>query len=110
MVADQKKAHDIQVLDLRKLLFITDFFVIASGRNRRQLQAIADEIMRSLQENDTRPFSLEGYGEGSWILIDYGDVVVHLFLEEMRKFYALEMLWGDAPGINWQGRPKRSKA
>ena len=106
-MADEKKASGIKVLDLRKLLYITDFFVIASGRNRRQLQAVADEVTRSLQEKKLTPFSSEGYSGGSWILLDYGDVVIHLFLEETRKFYGLDMLWGDVPVIDWHKRPKK---
>ncbi len=108
-VANEKKAKEIRVLDLRRLLYVTDFFVIASGRNRRQLQSITDEIREILPRRKAILLSLEGYKEGSWILLDCGDVVVHLFLDETRSYYDLEMLWGDVPRVRWQEPPRRSK-
>jgi len=108
-VANEKKAKEIRVLDLRRFLYVTDFFVIASGRNRRQLQSITDEIREILPKRKFILLSLEGYKEGSWILLDCGDVVVHLFLDETRAYYDLEMLWGDVPRVRWQKPPRRSK-
>lgn len=101
-IADGKKATDIVVLDIRKVAFITDYFVIASGKNKKQLQAIADEISETLKGQGRRRAGLEGYGEGAWILVDFGDVVIHLFHEEMRRYYELENLWSDGKKVRWQ--------
>ena len=109
-IADDKKAENIVVLNLHKLTFITDFFVIATGFNRPQLQAIADDIEKRMKEADVRCLGREGYNEAIWILMDYGDVVIHLFDEEARKTYDLEMLWGDAPRARWKRRSPKSPA
>jgi len=101
-IANEKKAEGICVLDLRRLLYVTNFFVIATGRNRRQLQTIADEIRAILPRRKASLLSLEGYEQGGWILLDCGDVVVHLFLDEARSYYDLETLWGDVPRVRWQ--------
>lgn len=95
------KAFDLQVLDLRKLTSFTDYFIIASGRSDRQVQAICNRIRENL-ENHSKPLSLEGFEQGHWILIDYGDVVAHIFYEEVRPFYNLERLWGDAPKVRFR--------
>ncbi|HHT9118967.1 MAG TPA: ribosome silencing factor [Candidatus Hypogeohydataceae bacterium YC41] len=100
-IADNKKAEDILVLDLRKITFITEFFVICSGINSRQLQAIADEIVKQTEEKGIRRLAIEGYREARWILLDYGDVIIHIFDKEARHFYDLELLWGDAPRVKW---------
>jgi ribosome-associated protein len=92
------------ILDIRELLFLTDYFVIAHGRNRLQIRAIADEIHEQFKQRKASRFSLEGYEEARWILMDYGGVVIHLFDEKTRDFYALEMLWGDAPQLSWAVR------
>jgi len=101
-IADGKKARDIVVLDIRRLFFLTDFFVIATGNNTIQLRAIADEVNRRLKEAGLRRLSLTGYQDGRWVLMDYIDVVVHLFLPEAREYYDLELLWGDAPRLDWE--------
>lgn len=101
-LADGKKATDVMVLDIRKVAFITDYFVLASGKNKKQLQAIADEVSQTLKARGLRRLGLEGYGEGAWILVDFGDVVVHLFHEEMRRYYELENLWSDGKKVRWQ--------
>lgn len=103
-IADGKKATDIVVLDIRKIAFITDYFVIASGTNRRQLQAIADELSSTLKGRGLRRVGMEGYQEGAWILVDFGSVVIHLFHEEMRRYYELENLWSEAKGVRWQAK------
>jgi ribosome-associated protein len=94
-----KKAEDVIVLDLRKGLAFTDFFVIATGTNLRQVQAIADAIDESLRKKGVRPALVEGYERGEWVLVDYFDFIVHVFLPATREFYGLERLWGDAERI-----------
>jgi len=108
-VAADKKAEDIIILFIRDLLFITDFFVICSGRNRRQLQTISQGIAQALQEKRVKQLGVEGYEEGRWILQDFGSLVVHLFDREMRQFYQLEELWADAPQIEWKEKAKTKK-
>lgn len=93
------KGEEIRVLDLRALGGFTDYFVIASGRSDRQVQAIADRISEHLAKLERKPIGLEGYQKGHWILMDYGDVVAHIFYTEARTFYALEKLWGDARSV-----------
>lgn len=96
------KAEDLVVLDLRKLSGFTEFFVIATGRSDRQVQAISDNIQEVLKGKKIRPIGVEGYQKGHWVLIDYGPVVAHVFYEEVRAFYALEKFWGDAPHIKFR--------
>jgi ribosome-associated protein len=97
--ADAKKADDILVLDLRDAAGFTDYFVICSGHNTRQVKAIADAVMEALAADGAKPAHLEGYDRSEWILIDYFDFVVHLFLPEKRLFYGLERLWGSAKPV-----------
>ena len=97
--AEDKKAVDLIVLDLRKAAGFTDFFVIASGTNTRQVRAIADGVMESLAAEGTKPAHVEGYDRSEWILIDYFDFIVHVFAPETRVFYSLERLWGNAERI-----------
>lgn len=95
--ADEKKAVDMIGLDLREIASFTEFFVIASGTNQRQVQAIADEINEQLKKQlRRRPVRIEGYTTAEWVLLDYGDFVIHLFNKEARDFYDLERLWRDA--------------
>ncbi|MEO8482098.1 MAG: ribosome silencing factor [Acidobacteriota bacterium] len=97
--AADKKSLDLIVLDLRKGLAFTDFFVICTGANTRQVQAIADGIQEALRKHGTKPALIEGVQRGEWILIDYFDFVVHIFTPATREFYSLEKLWGDAERI-----------
>jgi ribosome-associated protein len=97
--AEDKKAVDLVVLDLRKAAGFTDFFVIASGTNTRQVRAIADSVMESLAAEGAKPAHVEGYDRSEWILIDYFDFIVHVFAPETRVFYGLERLWGNAERI-----------
>jgi ribosome-associated protein len=90
------------VLDISRLLFLTDYFVIATADNSIQLRAIADEIERRLGEAGLKPLGVAGRQEARWVLLDYVDVVVHLFLPEARSYYDLELLWGDAPRARWR--------
>ena len=92
----EKKASEIKVLDLRKLSDITDFFVICTAEVELHARAVADHIIESLKKRGIKPWHNEGYQNSRWILLDYVDVVVHIFLEETREFYGLEGLWGDA--------------
>jgi len=92
----EKKASEIKVLDLRRLSDITDYFVICSAGVELHARAIADHIIESLKKRGVRPWHNEGYQNSKWILLDYVDVVVHIFLKETREFYELERLWGDA--------------
>ncbi|MFV1951102.1 MAG: ribosome silencing factor [Nitrospinota bacterium] len=97
----EKKAYDIIVLDLSEYSSITDFFMICSGNSTRQVQAIADTIMEKLKKEGARYYGLEGYDAAGWILIDYDDLVIHIFHEETRKFYDIERLWGSAPKVEF---------
>jgi len=97
--ADNKKAFDILILDLRGLTSIADYFVICSGNNTTQVSAIADGIGEAFVKTGEHPSHIEGGPGSSWVLMDYGDVVVHIFDEQARVYYSLEKLWGDAPRI-----------
>jgi ribosome-associated protein len=98
--ARDKKAEDLIVVDLRGLSDVTDFFVISHGNTDRQVAAIADSIEERLREKlSVKPTHVEGRRQAQWVLLDYIDFVVHVFLEEKREFYRLERLWGDAPRL-----------
>ena len=97
--ADSRKAQDIRVLDLREVTSFTDFFLICTAANPRQAKAIADEIHKALKKTGELPVSTEGYDTGEWVLLDYGDFVVHIFSETARKFYDLERLWRHAKTV-----------
>jgi ribosome-associated protein len=95
-VAEEKKAKDLLILDLRDVTSFTDFFVICTSTNPRQAQAIADEIGKQLKTVGELPISSEGYDTGEWVLLDYGDFLVHIFSEAARSYYDLERLWRHA--------------
>ena len=95
--AAEKKALDIVIVDMRKVPGVCDYFVIASGASTTQVRAIADNIVKKLKEHHEKLWHIEGAREALWILLDYGDVVGHVFLDETRRFYDLEHLWSDAP-------------
>ncbi|HZK24242.1 MAG TPA: ribosome silencing factor [Oscillospiraceae bacterium] len=97
--AEDKKAVDLTILDIGKVSFVADYFVIATGTTKTQVHAIADSIMEKLKESDDALLHREGYQEGLWILLDYGSVVVHIFQPEQRNFYHLERLWAHAPKV-----------
>lgn len=95
-----KKAFDMLVLDLREIASFTEFFVISSGANQRQVQAVADGVNEQLKTQlGRRPIRIEGYNAAEWVLLDYGDFIVHIFGKESREFYDLERLWRDAPRV-----------
>jgi ribosome-associated protein len=96
----ENRAEDVVVLDMRKLSQLFDYFVICTGRSRRQLHAISEEIDHRLEEDlNDRRLGIEGYDASRWILLDYGTVVVHIFDPETREYYALEELWAEAPRV-----------
>ena len=97
--ASEKKALNLIVLDVRDLTSIADVFIICSGRSNRQVNAIADSIVAKLKKHKIKPLSVEGTGEGHWVLLDYGHVVIHVFYEPVREFFDLEGLWADAKRI-----------
>lgn len=99
--ADEKQATDLRILDVSELLGLVDLFVIAGARTDRQLKAVAESVENQLREiHGRRPLRREGTPESGWMLLDYGDVVCHLFDEEQRGFYLLERLWADVPSID----------
>jgi len=101
--ASAKKGDDIVALDVGDILSITDAFVITSGSNVRQVRTIVDEIEKAMKAQlSAPPTSVEGLDDASWVLLDFGDIVVHVFLDETRAYYELERLWADAPRIDWE--------
>jgi ribosome-associated protein len=94
--AEDKKAVDLVVLDLRKAAGFTDYFIICTGTNPRQVRAIADGVLEALAAEGVKPAHIEGYDRSEWVLIDYFDFIVHVFAPETRLFYGLERLWGNA--------------
>lgn len=86
---------------MRTLTPLVDYFLIASGTSRRQIHAMAEEIDRAMNEHGDQKIGIEGYRESRWVLLDYGDIVIHLFDDETRRYYDLENLWGDAPRVEW---------
>ena len=97
--AESKKATDVRVLDLTGITSFTDYFVLCTGSNPKQIQAIADEIGLRLKDRGELPHSLEGYNQAEWILADYGDFLVHVFSEKSRSYYDLERLWRNAKNV-----------
>jgi ribosome-associated protein len=100
--AAAKQGEDIAILDVHELIVITDFFVIASGSSDRKVRTIVDEVEKAVRERGVRPVRREGETENRWVLLDYVDVVVHVFADEEREYYDLERLWRDAPRVRWQ--------
>ena len=101
--AAAKQASDIVILDVRELIVITDYFVIASGSSDRQVRTLVEEIERSIRERlDTKPVRREGEDGWQWVLLDYVDVVVHVFGADERRYYDLERLWKDAGRLSWE--------
>jgi ribosome-associated protein len=117
-----KKGYNVKILDLRTLTTITDYFIICTGDSDTQVKAIADEVDKQMREEGVRSWHTEGYRSLNWVLIDFVDIVVHVFKKESREFYNLEKLWGDAPVIIAEdpllkvpvkrkpGRPKKIKS
>jgi ribosome-associated protein len=117
-----KKGYDVKILDLRTLTSITDYFIICTGDSDTQVKAIADEVDKQMRDEGVRSWHTEGYRSLSWVLIDFVDIVVHVFKKESREYYNLEKLWGDAPVVIAEdpllkitekrkpGRPKKIKS
>ena len=97
--AESKKANDIRVLDLREVTSFADYFVICTGANSKQVQAIADEVGLELKKLGEHPINLEGYTQAEWILADYGDLLIHVFSTKAREYYDLERLWRAARNV-----------
>jgi ribosome-associated protein len=101
--AADKQGQDTVVLEVGQVLAITDHFVITSGANARQVRAIVDEIEQQIKDGGgPGPMRAEGLDDARWVLMDYGDFVVHVFLDEVRRYYDLERLWADAPRLAWE--------
>ena len=117
-----KKGYNVKILDLRNLTTITDYFIICTGDSDTQVKAIADEVDKRMRDEGVRSWHTEGYRSLNWVLIDFVDIVVHVFKKESREYYNLEKLWGDAPVIIAEdpllkipekrkpGRPKKIKS
>ena len=100
--AADKQGERVVVLDVRELIVITDYFVIASGGSERQVRTIVEEVEKSLRDLGTKPIRREGEDDRRWVLLDYFDIVVHVFAPEERDYYDLERLWRDAPTVGWE--------
>ena len=100
LALEDKMGQDIRVLDLQGLSNIADYFVIANGNNTNHLRALADEVEQKLSEAGEKPHHSEGYSGGTWILLDYGNVLIHLFNKEQREFYDLDKVWSHAKTID----------
>ncbi len=104
-LAEDDKCVDVTVMDLRGLSGVTDFFVIGTGTSDRQMRTVADHMIEHGKRRNDPPFGVSGQESATWILIDFVDVVVHVFTPEHRNYYDLELLWGDAPRIEWSRPP-----
>ena len=102
--AAEKKAFDILVLDLRNRSDLTDFFLICSGNSKVHVQSIVDAILGNCHQTHNKPLAIEGYSGGNWVVVDLGDLMVHVFHKEVRLHYDLERLWGDVPVIRAIGQ------
>lgn len=109
--ADQKGARDVVILEVGDVLVLPDEFVVTAGANDRQVKAIVDEVERGVADAGLgRPVRVEGLQDRQWVVLDYGDVIVHVFLQEMRDYYELERLWGDVTRVSWETERARVPA
>jgi len=106
---DEKRVRDLVIFEVGSVLQIVDYFIIGTGSSPRHVQRTADYVMEKLAECGLKPLGVEGYEQGRWVLFDYGDVVVHLMLEEARQYYNLELLWGDRPQVPWKPDPGQAE-
>ena len=97
---DSKKAHDIKLLKTENLTILADYFIICTANSTTQIKTLSDEVEKVLSQKGEPPLRREGYRSGGWVLIDFGSVIVHLFLKEIREFYSLERLWSDAKDVD----------
>jgi len=102
----EKKALDLIILDIKEISSFADYFIICSGNSSRQVQAIASTIEINLKKKGIYPLGIEGFNEGQWILLDYEDIIIHVFYQPLREFYELERLWADAPRVTLEGVQK----
>jgi ribosome-associated protein len=101
-IGEENKAKDVLVLDMRGITPLYDFFILLTGSSRRQIHTIAEEIDHALHAQGEKRLSIQGYQTARWVVQDYGDIVVHVFDQEARSYYALEELWADAPQLDWR--------
>ena len=107
--ASAKGGEETVIIEVGAVLAITDAFVITSGRNTRQVKTIAEEVEARLKaDGGIAPLRVEGLGDSQWVLLDYGDLVIHVFLDETREFYDLERLWSEAPRVEWEDEAARN--
>jgi len=109
-ILEEKKAKDIRIIDIRELTTIAHYFIIASGTSVTHIKSLADHLVDKLSENGIQPLRTEGYNSARWILLDYGEVVIHIFHEEDREYYSLERLWQDGEFIELTGTSGDIKA
>lgn len=100
-LADDSKCRDVVVLDVRGISSVTDITIIATGTSERQIRAVADYVVEYARKVGRRPFGFCGHENASWVVIDFVDVVLHIFAKSYREYYDLELLWGDAPRLSW---------
>ena len=105
-IADARRGEEIVVLHIEEKILVTDYFVLVSASNKRQAQAIAADVRQYLKDSGYTDVRIEGYEEASWVLIDCGVVVLHVFQENLRSYYDLELLWGDSPKVAWEAKKK----
>lgn len=109
--AADKHGTDVAVLAVGEIIAIIDWFVLVSASNTRLVRTIVDEVQRAMRTlDDSKPIGVEGLGDATWVLLDYGDVVVHVFLDETRAYYDLDRLWADAPRVDWDVAPAPAAA
>ena len=101
-LAGEKKAMDIVILNMAEVSLVTDYFIICSANSTTQVRAIADNVEEKLSKSGVEPLHKEGYREGRWVLLDYSECILHVFVEEDRRFYNLEQLWGDAEALPYK--------
>ncbi len=106
----EKKARDVVVLNVKKLSYLTDYFMICSGTSDRQVQAIASSIEENMKKTGLLPAGIEGDRIGKWVLMDYNDIVIHVFFEPIREYYDIERLWSEAPRMDVSGEATEVKA
>jgi ribosome-associated protein len=107
-IIQERKAMDPILMEVGRLTSFTDYFLVASGNSSRQVQAISQHMARRLREEGFRPLGVEGEQEGHWVLMDYGDVVIHIFYQPVREFYDLEGLWTEAPRVDDESKNKKA--
>jgi ribosome-associated protein len=106
MLAEEKKAQDVVIMELDDLTDIADYFLVASGTGERHVRTIADSIEAGMKERGVKPYAIEGHRDGRWIIIDYQNVIVHIFLEQLRELYDLESLWIEAKKFRIENEKK----